>query len=252
MAKAVKPCITIVGLTLEQAIERTVRPLGTLYEAAGALRDLQPPYRTQPRARLNLGEWPPDAERQLSARIAFVREERATFPPFLELLSVGALVIAVRPLATLGAQLQPLRPDETSQLSIAVHPLKNSLVLYGPHTEELYAVVWSAEAAPQCFDDLQIKQLPSRPATTKPAELVPQTVTIRSNKDWLEWAVRNVSPDDRKHGWKKRYATKLLAKMKTDAKSNKKIKPPQQYTSIAARLNEYSLWPETDDEKTTK
>ena len=64
--------------------------------------------------------------------------------------------------------------------------------------------------------------------------------------------MRNVSPDDRKHGWKKRYATKLLAKMDADAKSNKKIKPPQQYTSIAARLNEYSLWPEIDDEKTTK
>ena len=127
-------------------------------------------------------------------------------------------------------------------------------VLYGPHNEELYAVVWSAEAAPQCFDDLQIKttELPSRPATITPTELVPQTVTIRSNKQWLEWAVQNVSSDDRKHGWKKRYATKLLAKMDADAKSNKKIKPPQQYTSIAARLNEYSLWPEIDDEKTTK
>ena len=176
MAKAAKPSTTIVGFTLEQGIECAVRPLGTLYEAAAALRDLQPPYRTRPRARLDLAEWPPDVEHQLSARIAFVREEQATFSPFLELLREGALVIAVRPLAALGAQLQPLRPDESSQLSIAVHRSKNSLVLYGPHNEELYAVVWSAEAAPQCFDDLQIKttELPSRPATITPTELVPR------------------------------------------------------------------------------
>ena len=127
-----------------------------------------------------------------------------------------------------------------------MHPLKNSLVLYGPHNEELYAAVWSAEVAPRYFDDLESK-ITEPPST--PSELVFQTVAIRSNKDWLQWAVQNVPPDDRRHGWKKRYAQKLASAMRKDAQTNSHIRPLP-WESIRSRLTEIG-WPETHDKNTT-
>ena len=63
-----------------------------------------------------------------------------------------------------------------------------------------------------------------------------------SSKSWLTWAVANIPPDDRKHGWKRRYAKKLAATMAQQAKTNRNIKPLA-WTSIYARLSEHKLWP---------
>ncbi len=63
-----------------------------------------------------------------------------------------------------------------------------------------------------------------------------------STKEWLMSAVQKFPPDDRKHGWKKHYTKKLAAIMVEEAKTNKKLKPCTS-ESIAARLNEYDLWP---------
>ena len=113
---------------------------------------------------------------------------------------------------------------------------------------------WPKKLAPQdSAFPFKVTELPSRQATApKQSETPPQTATIRSNKEWFEWAKQNILPDDAnaEHGWKKRYAEKLADRMKADATSNKKIKPVPS-ASIAARLREIG-WPENDDETTTK
>jgi hypothetical protein len=83
-----------------------------------------------------------------------------------------------------------------------------------------------------------------------PPEPQPQP-HIRNNKDWLEWAVKNIPPDDRNYGWKDRYAQKLLGEMVKADKANKAIKPMKLQT-IKARMRGNKLWPETDDRTTTK
>lgn len=80
----------------------------------------------------------------------------------------------------------------------------------------------------------------------EPAEIVetagqrPQS--SRSSKTWLISAVQNIPPDDRAHGWKRRYARKLAAMMAEEARTNKKIKPLG-WASIQARLSEQAFWP---------
>jgi hypothetical protein len=54
--------------------------------------------------------------------------------------------------------------------------------------------------------------------------------------------VQNIPPDDRAHGWKRRYARKLAAMMAEEARTNKEIKPLG-WASIQARLSEQAFWP---------
>jgi hypothetical protein len=136
------------GLTLEPAIERAIRPLATLYAVTAGWRDVLPEYRARQYAQIERRELPPYTEQHLSARIAFQREEQATFPPFLKMLATGELVAAVRPWDAIGVRLQPLRPDEASQLQIKVDYSANSLWLYGPNNKRIYGVFWSKDAAP--------------------------------------------------------------------------------------------------------
>jgi hypothetical protein len=63
-----------------------------------------------------------------------------------------------------------------------------------------------------------------------------------SGKAWLASAVQRIPPDDRKHGWRRRYAKKLAAIMAEEARTDKNLKPLR-WTSIVARLSEHSLWP---------
>ena len=64
-----------------------------------------------------------------------------------------------------------------------------------------------------------------------------------STKMWLESAVRRIPPDDRRRGWKRRYAKNLAAIMAEEAKTNRGLKPSAS-TSIVTRLGEHKLWPQ--------
>jgi hypothetical protein len=172
-------------------------------------------------------------------------------------LITGELVVATRPFSDLGAPLQSLRPDETSQLTIEVHHWQNSVALYGPDAKKLYGLFWPKYMAhmvpPPGALRVEIATFPSQPAAlATQSEATPDIATTRSNKAWFEWAVRNIAPDDFKHGYKKRYSKKLENVLAQHVKKNEKLKPLAA-TSIATRLYEQDLWPKPPaHENTTK
>jgi hypothetical protein len=159
MAKDRKPYRTIKGLTLESAIERVVGPLKPLYAATAAYSHME---RLCARKAEAPGELPPDFERLLEAKKAYVRTREAIVPPFIESLKTGELVADVRRYEDIGAILRRLRPDEASQLSIEVDVSGSSLLLRGPGKERLHARFSSSDAAPQ-LDAIPVKvvELPS-------------------------------------------------------------------------------------------
>jgi hypothetical protein len=222
------------GIILEEAIERAIGPLENLYAAARAWLPIEFTYR------LSRAGWlPPSAERQVIFD-AFAREARARFPPFLRLLANGEWVARIRPWANVSAPFRLLQPEEVSQLSVVVHRDACSLELQGPDGRRLFALCYPKHIVP-------LGEIAN--SDVDKSENMPQTTAIRSNKDWLQWAVSNIPPDDCKHGWKKRYTEKLADRMQADAKINKKVKPLPA-ASIAARLNDHCLWPKVN-EKTT-
>jgi hypothetical protein len=173
-------------------------------------------------------------------------------------LTAGELIVAIRSFSDLGAQLQVLRPGETSQLTIKAHRSQNSLALFGPDEKQLFGLFWPRDIAhvipPRRALRVEITALPSQPAAAcaTQSDAAPHLDTIRSNREWLEWAVHNVAPDDFKHGGKKRYAKKLERLLAQHAKKNEKLKPSPD-TSIATRLHEQDLWPKPPThENTTK
>jgi hypothetical protein len=137
-----------------------------------------------------------------------------------------------------------LSPDESGEIVRG----PNGEIFYSPR---FYAAATMArKPKPDPIQVELIKRTSGQATAAKQSEAPPQTVTIRSNKEWLEWAKQNILPDDADWGWKNRYAQKLVGRMKADAKNNKKIEPLP-LTSIAARMREIG-WPEIDDETTTK
>jgi hypothetical protein len=247
------------GLTLELAVERTIGSLTPLYAAAAAYRDIGiigSGFRAR-HPQNNSGDLPLYFEDKLRAEIILERVQNEIFSPFRTLLTTGELVVAIRPISDLGAPLQLLRTDETSQLTIKMHHSQNSLTLCGPDAKELYGLFWPKDIAHmiprRSALRVEIAAFPSQPAAgATQSEAAPQIDTIQSNKGWFEWAVRNVPPDDFKHGSKKRYAKKLEGILAQDAKKNEKLKPSR-WTSIYTRLTEQNLWPKPQThEKTTK
>jgi len=135
-------------------------------------------------------------------------------------------------------------------------------IVSGPSNKTYYdplirsAASMPTTAEPQQERPLQIETVewPPRGATAEGySGAAPQT-TIRSNKEWYQWASNNIQPDDHdlcEHGAKKRYAKKLEDKMKIDAEANKNLKALPA-TTIIARFNDLDLWPKRRDKKTTK
>jgi hypothetical protein len=170
MAEAGKPYTTIEGLTLEPAVERTVGRLAPLYAAFAAVTVYwdSAGFRFR-KAQTNPDELPPDSEAAFFARRDFCRKWTATIVPFMRLLETGELVADVRSWEDLGAPLKRLRPDEASQLRIEVHHSANSLLLYGPGHERLYAVFSSRDVAPQPAPNAQV-EVNKRPSIETPSE----------------------------------------------------------------------------------
>ena len=82
---------------------------------------------------------------------------------------------------------------------------------------------------------VKVTKWPSRQAmAAKQSEAPLQTATIRSNKEWFEWAKKTSCPTSyAEHGWKKRYAEKLAGRMKVDVKATKILNPGPSATIIA-------------------
>jgi hypothetical protein len=168
-------------------------------------------------------------ERRRSARRAELHQ--ACFAPLVDALNSGRIV-AVRPDGGISEFVR-LMPPATGW-RFRVFDLEKSLIFDPKRSaQSLFVLFMFADREPAL--------------ALEPVEMVDPVVKVdqrqlRSTKAWLTSAVQNIPPDDRKHGWKKRYAQKLAAKMAQDAKSDKSLKSLS-WTSISARLTEYELWP---------
>ena len=159
---------------------------------------------------------------------------RACVTPLVDALNRGR-VVAARPDYG-SSKFVRLLPPATGWC-FRVCDLEKSLILDPKKWDQsLFVLFMSADRETAVAQQLV--------TTTGPAETTSLTrqSSRSSGKTWLELAVQRIPPDDRKHGWKRRYARKLAAIMAEEAKTNKNLKPLAS-NSIVARLNEHKLGP---------
>jgi hypothetical protein len=162
-----------------------------------------------------------------------------------DLLQSGSLVLTAYRSERLWGKSVTFAASVARQLSFD----ESGEVVRGPHGEIFYSPRFYAKATMAAKPARRV-EIVNWPGDAKEHSAA-SDAAIRSNKDWLEWAVRNIPPDDRDYGWKYHYAQKLEHEMKKAAKTNKKLKSIKA-PSIAARLRERHLWSEINDETTTK
>jgi hypothetical protein len=170
-------------------------------------------------------------ERRRSAR----REElhQACFTPLVDALNSGR-IIAARP-DNNTSEFVCLLPPATGW-RFRVFDLGKSLICDPKRSAQSLFVLFM-------FADRLLALTPKPVTIVSPVEAIDQRrPDSRANKTWLMSAVQNIPPDDRKHGWKRRYARKLAAVMAEEVKTNKNLKPLV-WASINARLSERKLWP---------
>jgi hypothetical protein len=224
------------GLTLEDAIERAIGPLKPVYAAHTALQDLQEGRVRRPHFVLP------------SFQADFERERQAIIEPFRELLASGELVIAVRKFYDIDAPYNRLHSDEARELYVLV--AKNSLQLILGKTR-LHAVIWAKDVATQPVD-LRAKgtELPSSAETMAATSAKPvaqsdaRKVALKNLLDDVMEEIPFPGPEDRLHGWKKKWAAEAAHVInechRQDPKKVKRTTP----RSVENRMNEFGLWPE--------
>jgi hypothetical protein len=157
---------------------------------------------------------------------------QACVTPLVDALNCGR-IIAVGPDVSISGFVRLLPP--ATGWRFRVFDLDKSLIFDPKRTAQSLFVLFM-------FADRVLGSALKPVTIVSPVEAIDhRRQSSRPNKAWLTSAVK-IPPDDRKHGWKKRYAMKLAAMMAQEAKSDKNIKPLA-WTSISTRLTEYELWP---------
>jgi hypothetical protein len=223
------------GLKLEPAVERAAGSLGALYAAAAAWRSFELGFRVHRIPRPVPGELPVDFEDELNAKINYVRELRALSQPFLRLLAVGELRVAVYPQEVFGAQLQPLRLDEASRLQIEVHRSGNSLTLHDPNGKPLYGVFWAKHVAPTMFSSTTVSASRPNASDNKPTPTVTWVTTKAKQLKAAGEINESITITD--------FAKLLAGLMEKDHKTGDSSAKPVGWRHIKNKLPAWDLWP---------
>ncbi len=210
------------GLWLKDIIVRLGGPaiVQSYIEARAACRNL--PWQRSG------GRIPTEEERRRGEQCDELHQ--ACVAPLVDALNSGQ-IIAVRPDGSISGFVRLLPP--AAGWRFRIFDLNKSLI-FDPKSSACSLFVLFM------FADREATTL--EPATVSLVENIDGQQSAHSTKTWLTSAIRNIPPDDRKHGWKRRYARKLADAMAEEAKTNKNLKPLI-WTSISTRLNEHKLWP---------